>query len=231
MTQTDPAPLTVIVGAGPGMGLALARCFGEAGHRLALLARRADQLFDFREQLTGEGYAVDTYVADAADADALGPALDQLLDDLGTPEVLVYNAVRHTRAALLDVDAATLATDYGVSVLGAWQAARVVAPRMIEAGRGTILFTGGGMGLNPQPGFGSLAMSKGALRNLTAALAQELAPSSIHVATVTIAGSIAPGTAFDPAAIAEVYLALHEQPAGAWDSEIIYTAEVGPDGE
>jgi NAD(P)-dependent dehydrogenase (short-subunit alcohol dehydrogenase family) len=78
---------------------------------------------------------------------------------------------------------------------------------MAHDGRGTILFTGGGLALCPEYGAGvsSLAAGKSALRGFTYALAKEVAPEA---ATVTIAGTVKPGTSFDPYQIAEVYWAL-----------------------
>ena len=45
----------------------------------------------------------------------------------------------------------------------------------------------------------------------------------MHVATVTVAGAVAPGTAFDPDEIAEEYWKLHAQRAGAWEREVPYS--------
>ena len=65
-------------------------------------------------------------------------------------------------------------------------------------------------------------MGKARLRNLCFGLAAELEPAGIHVATVTVAGFVQPGTDFDPDLIAEKYWELHNQPLGAWEDEIIY---------
>jgi hypothetical protein len=43
------------------------------------------------------------------------------------------------------------------------------------------------------------------------------------VASVTVAGAVAPGTSFDPADIAEYYWRLHTQPRGQWDTELVYS--------
>ncbi|WP_426130892.1 hypothetical protein [Pararhizobium sp. PWRC1-1] len=67
-------------------------------------------------------------------------------------------------------------------------------------------------------GVASHRAGKSALRGLTFAMA-ELVADGIHVAMVTVAGSVAPGTAFDPDHIARHYLDLHQQAAGAWETE------------
>ncbi|NJL35119.1 MAG: short-chain dehydrogenase, partial [Chloroflexaceae bacterium] len=88
--------------------------------------------------------------------------------------------------------------------------------------RGTILFTGGGLALDPYAQYASLAIGKAGLRSLTYTLGAELEPQGIHVATVTIAGTVQPGTFFAPDLIAEQYWNLHTQAPGTWQREIVY---------
>jgi hypothetical protein len=60
-------------------------------------------------------------------------------------------------------------------------------------------------------------------RSLVGLLDAEYGPSGVHVASVTVAGAVAPGTSFDPADIAEYYWRLHTQPRGQWDTELVYS--------
>ena len=55
----------------------------------------------------------------------------------------------------------------------------------------------------------ALSIGKAAIRVLALMLAEELAPAGIRVGTVTIMGTVAPGTSLDPARIAEAFVALH----------------------
>jgi NAD(P)-dependent dehydrogenase (short-subunit alcohol dehydrogenase family) len=87
---------------------------------------------------------------------------------------------------------------------------------------GTVLFTGGGLALEPFVEFASLSIGKAGLRSLALSFAKELAPDGIHVGTVTIAGMIKAGTHFDPDAIAEHFWELHAQPRGAWETERVF---------
>ena len=95
---------------------------------------------------------------------------------------------------------------------------------MIAAGRGSILFTGGGLALDPTGWLAaaSLAIGKAGLRSLAQTLHAELAPKGIHAGTVTVAGAIAPGTPFDPAHIADAFWSLHEDTPGAFRPEIVF---------
>jgi NAD(P)-dependent dehydrogenase (short-subunit alcohol dehydrogenase family) len=83
-------------------------------------------------------------------------------------------------------------------------------------GSGSLLFTGGGLALAPQFGAGvtSLVAGKAGLRGFVHALHAELAGQGIRVGTVTVAGTVSPGTPFDPDRIAERFWALHTQADG-----------------
>jgi NAD(P)-dependent dehydrogenase (short-subunit alcohol dehydrogenase family) len=214
--------VAIIAGAGPGVGLSVARRFAREGFSIGLIARREAPL---REASAGWGVPVAVAGADLAAPGAVAGAVDALTATLGPATVLVYNAAGVTPGPAMAQQEAGFARDLAVSITGAFAAARAVHPAMREAGGGTMLFTGGGLSLAPQYGAGvaSLTAGKSGLRGLVHVLAAELAGEGIHVATVTIAGTVAPGTAFDPALIAERYWALHEEPRGAWTVETVFS--------
>jgi short-subunit dehydrogenase len=202
--------------------MAVARRFGSAGFRLALLARRAEALDGYVAELAQEGIAAQGFAADAADAESLRQALGQVAAQLAPPDVLVYNAAVLRQGEPSALDAAVFLDDMRVNMVGALVAAQQVLPHMRARRQGTILLTGGGLALAPAPPYASLAAGKAALRNLCYNLGAEVEPDGVHVATVTIAGFVQPGTHFDPAAIAEAYWTLHTQEPGQWEREIIY---------
>ncbi|WP_376098993.1 SDR family NAD(P)-dependent oxidoreductase [Roseomonas sp. CCTCC AB2023176] len=207
-------PLCTIIGFGPGVGAAVARRFVAGGFDVVGLARDPAR----HAALAGPGITL--RAADAADHASLTAAVPP------GAEVLVYNAYRASMAtpgpsALAPAD---LAADLAVNVVGALAAAQAVLPGMRAAGRGSILLTGGGLALSPTGWLpaASLAVGKAGLRSLAQTLHAELAPAGIHAGTVTIAGAVAPGTAFDPDRIAEAFWDLHADPAGAFRAEIIF---------
>ncbi|MDX1991324.1 MAG: SDR family NAD(P)-dependent oxidoreductase [bacterium] len=209
----------VVVGAGPGIGLAVAKRFAREGYRPVLVARRVSELGNYAAEVGSNAYTV---AADAGNPVSLREAFSEIAVRVGKPEVLVYNAaaVHDGKPSILEVD--SLIADFRVNVGGALVAAQQVIGYMREAKRGTILLTGGGLALNPAPTYASLAIGKAGLRSLAYSLAGELEPDGIHVATVTVAGFVQKGTYFDPDSIAEVYWTLHSQPAGSWEHEVIY---------
>lgn len=214
------SPVAVVAGAGPGIGLAVARRFAREGFAVGLIARSAGPLREAAARL-GRAHAVP---ADLAEPGAVEAAIGEISAALGAPRVLVYNAAGVTPGPAMALPVAGFARDLALSVTGAFAAARAVHPEMRAAGAGTMLFTGGGLALAPSGGAGvaSLTAGKSALRGLVHALAAELAPEGIHVGTVTVSGRVAPGTAFDPDLIAERFWSLHAEPAGAWTVESVF---------
>jgi len=99
---------------------------------------------------------------------------------------------------------------------------RHVAPEMIARGKGAILFTGGGLALEPFPKWTSLALGKAALRSLAQSLFKELSPKGVHVSVLAICGIIKPGGPFDPERIAEEYWRVATMPRGVQDREVIF---------
>jgi short-subunit dehydrogenase len=211
----------VVVGVGPGIGLAVAKRFAREGYAVGMLARHADRLDALAAEVEREGGRASAIQADAADTVSLGAALDRLRAELGDADVLVYNASSSHGGPPSALRRADLESDFRVCVTAALESVQRVLPPMRVAGRGTILLTGGGLALQPVAAMASLAIGKAGLRALALALADELAPAGIHVATVTVAGFVQPGTALDPDAIAEHYWRLHAQPAGAWEREVV----------
>lgn len=98
-------------------------------------------------------------------------------------------------------------------------------PSMKAAGRGTILFTGGGLALEPYPEWATLAAGKAALRSLGLGLHKQLLPWSIHVAVVAVAGIVEPEGPFDPDRIADQYWRLHRQPLAHAQRELVHLPE------
>ena len=161
-----------------------------------------------------------TFAADAGDESSLIHVFAQIRAELGNPEVLIYNAAAFTPGKPSTIASEQLLHDFQVNVTGALVAVQQVLPAMQANRRGTILLTGGGLALYPSAAAASLAIGKAGIRSLAFTLAQELKDSGIRVGTVTICGSVKPGTHFDPDAIAQSYLALHTSETP--ETEVIY---------
>jgi short-subunit dehydrogenase len=216
-SSIDPRHL-LIIGAGPGLGASIGRRFAEGGYHVTLLARSAEALDGLAKGLADMGAAVDTVTADAGDPDGLRATLSSLYERDGAPGLMVCSAAMLAQDSLLTSDVAYLHQAYDVDVISAVVAAQVAAPAMRGAGGGTIIFTGGGWADYPMAMFSTLSVGKAALRSAATVLGEDLADDGVRVATITIAGQIAPGTAFDPDRIAETYWSV-VQSSDDWQSE------------
>jgi short-subunit dehydrogenase len=214
----------LLVGAGPGLGSAVARRFAVGGYRVTLLARKTDRLGELAQSLDDTGAEIDTIEADASDSDDLRVRMTELYGSDGAPGVVIYNAVMGAPDQLMSSTAAHLQTAYAVDVIGAIVIAQVAAPAMRAAGFGTIVVTGGGFADHPIPALATISLGKAALRTAATMLGADLGPDGIRVATLTIAGQIVAGTAFDPERIAERYWEV-VQTDGPWQAEFRFTGE------
>ena len=217
-------PGAIVIGAGPGIGTSVARRFAREGLAVGVLARSPATVGAALAALAGLGTETVGVSADVTDEPALRTALDEVVDRLGVPEVLVYNAALIQSDALGELTAQQHLDAWAVNVVGAITAVTHLGPAMAQAGRGTILLTGGMP--EPLPDVTSLSLGKAGVRALAQLAAQAYEPSGVHVATVTVAGAVAPGSAFDPDEIADRYWRLHAQPRGAWEREVLYSGAV-----
>lgn len=182
-----------VVGAGPGLGLSLARQFGRQGHRVALLARTRSRLDAHVGLLANEGIDAEGRVADVLDRAGLANVLRALEGEHGSIDVLAYNPtpLGSSLRAPEDLDVAAALGYLEYLLLGAIESVRTVLPGMLERGDGAILLTGGYSARFPIPSHASAGVALAALRNYAYVLNRSLAGKGVYVGTVTVAGLIA----------------------------------------
>ena len=214
----------LLVGAGPGLGMAIARRFADGGYRVTLVARSTDGLRDLASSLADTGAQIDTIAADASDPEGLRARMVELYNEQSAPGLIIYNAVMGAPDTLLSSSVEHLQTAYTVDVIGAIVLTQVAAPVMRSAGSGTIIVTGGGFADHPIPVLATVSLGKAALRSAATMLGADLEPDGIRVATLTIGGQIVAGSAFDPEIIAKRYWeVVHSD--GPWQAEFRFTGE------
>ncbi|WP_079064038.1 SDR family NAD(P)-dependent oxidoreductase [Streptomyces sp. NRRL F-4489] len=203
----------VVVGAGPGLGMGVARAFGRHGFRVGLIARNEDSLTALVGTLTEQGVPAAAFPADIRDRAALAAALTRAAEVLGPIDVLEYSPSPSgpiTHAAGTTVAAAT--DQFTLHVLGAVTAVEQVLPGMLARGAGTLLLTTGVSATVPAPFLANVGLAMAGLHNWAHALHTELGPQGVHVATVTIASPITAGDPVtDPDAIGARYYRLYGQ--------------------
>jgi NAD(P)-dependent dehydrogenase (short-subunit alcohol dehydrogenase family) len=229
--MTSEKKVAAIVGVGPGLGRALALRFAQGGFAVALLARQEQALRAVQADVEKLGGVARSYPGDGADEASVRATFARVRDELGAPEVLVYNAGAFHVGGVLELSAGDFERAWRVNCLGGLLAAQAVLPRMVERGRGTILFSGATASLRGSARFAGLAVGKFGLRALAQSMARELGPRGIHVAHIVIDGAIdtprvrsmlsgRDQVLLAPTAIAESYWNLYAQDPTAWSQEI-----------
>ena len=222
--------VAVIVGVGPGLGFALVRRFARAGMAVALAARSKERL---EQLLAGEPVEhAKVYACDATDKAAVDRLFTEVEQDLGAPEVVVFNAGAFRPGGILEIEPSEFEQCWRIGCLAGFLVGQAAARRMVAQGHGTILFTGATAALRGSARFANLAVPKFGLRALAQSMARELGPKGVHVAHVIIDGQIlseryahleagrGPDSLLQPDAIAEMYYQLHAQPRSAWTLEL-----------
>jgi NAD(P)-dependent dehydrogenase (short-subunit alcohol dehydrogenase family) len=211
------------IGSGPGMGLATAERFAKEGFQVVLSARNATKTQELAEQLKAKGYKVEARTVDSADLSSVAALIADVEKQFDFIDVLHYNAASMRRATLADQPRDTFVGDLAVNIGGALAAAQAVAPKMSERRSGTILLTSGGFALAPNAAYLSLSIGKAGIRALAHGLFESFKEKGIHVATVTVATLVSPGSK-EAEAVGEHFWQLHNQPSGSWTAEVTYSA-------
>ncbi len=215
----------LIVGVGSGLSASLARLFAKNGMKVALAARRADNLKALAQETGARAFA-----CDSTDKAQVAKLFADVEAALGAPDVVVYNASYRTRGPFVELNPDEVAKAITVTAFGGFLVAQEAAKRMLPHSHGAILFTGASASVKGYAQSAPFAMGKFALRGLAQSMARELSPHGIHIGHVVIDGGIKsdrrpnppekPDGMLDPDAIAQSYLHLLQQPRSAWAWEI-----------
>jgi NAD(P)-dependent dehydrogenase (short-subunit alcohol dehydrogenase family) len=230
--------VSLIIGAGDGLGAALARAFAREGYALALTrrARHLAELERLAEDLRKTGAAAHAFGVDAREESEMVALVDRIEREIGPIEVAIFNIGANVRFGIVETTAQVYRKVWEMAAYAGFLAGREAARVMIPRGQGTILFTGATASMRGGNGFSAFAGGKHALRALAQSMARELQPKGVHVAHVVIDGVIdgafARGAIPDYAArlergeimrpddIALNYVHLARQPKSAWTQEL-----------
>lgn len=202
-----------IVGAGAGLGGAVARRFGREGFDVALLSRTQDHVDALAADLGGEGVNARGFAADVTDPASLSAALESAASALGPVEVLQYSPIPHQSymKPVLETSPADIEGPLAFSVVGPMTAVGQVLPGMRSLGRGTLLFVNGGSAVQPHPDRAGTSIAFAAESAYARMLHDALAADHIHAAQLIIPGAITAGDPRkDPSVLAETLWNLHQ---------------------
>jgi NADP-dependent 3-hydroxy acid dehydrogenase YdfG len=172
-TNQNDHRVAVITGASSGIGAATARALVEAGHRVALLARRADRIQALATELGNGALAIE---ADVTDRDALVAAAARVENELGGADILVNNA----GVMLLGPFSSEQRADYRqmieVNLLGAITTTEVFLPQLRDGDGGDLINISSVAGRTAWPSNGVYAATKWGINGWSESLRQELQP-------------------------------------------------------
>lgn len=238
MTQAETRRACLVIGAGDGVGGAIAKAFARDGFAVIVTrrARNLDQLEALAREIREEGGVVHPMGVDARSEEETIALFDRIEREIGPLEVVVFNIGANVRFGVVETTARVFTKVWEMACFAGFLAGREAARVMLPRGRGTILFTGATASVRGRDGFSAFASAKAGLRAVAQSLARELGPKGIHVAHVICDGSIdgvfsrqnipdldqrlAENRVLKPADIAETYLALHHQKPSAWTHEL-----------
>lgn len=196
MSSTSTSPTTVVIGAGPGLGMSVAHRFGRAGHRVALVSRTTTRHAGHLSSLADAGITASAHAADIRERDRIGALLDEIRERHGRIDVVYYGPAGLDPSAMpvpLTEARADAVEDAMSWVYPAVDVAANVLPEMIGRGDGALLFGGGLSAITPMPMLGSVAVSSAALRNYAVTLNAALAERGVYAGILTIGGLIERG--------------------------------------
>ena len=191
----------VVIGAGSGLGFGLAKKFRNEGFKVVLVARNEQALKEMSEKL-GENVFYQT--ADASEPENLKKAIEEIKNEYGTPDAVIYN-VGITTPDSDNLNAETFVEHFKADVAGAYTTVSTFADEKFAEKKGAIIFTGGGLAMYPSDGFIPLSIDKAALRSLVYILHNKYKETGIFVGIVEVCGSINASPYFSANNIAEAY--------------------------
>lgn len=217
------SPLYVVLGAGPGLGLATARRFGREGYDVVLVGRSAVEMGPLAETLSSEGVSAEAAGVDLADEAAVRALVGDIGSSHGRIDVLHFNPSAWREADVLHLTPDELFEDLALGVAPLLPALQAAIDFMPAGSR--VLVTGSMAADKPSPAAPSLGVQKAAVRNLVTSIDATLAERGVRAVAVQVNGALANEGPFAPRAVAQALYAAATRPQEGW------TPHVGYDGD
>jgi len=185
-------PVIAIIGAGPGLGAAVARKFGREGFSIALISRNQSKLDTMAAELTGAGLTAKVFTADVRVPAELESALERAAAELGPITALQYSPLpsRDYLKPVLDLTPELALEALQFSALGLIHSVRAVLPAMREAGDGSIILINGGTSVKARAGFAGTSVAFPAESAYGEMLHDALEGEGVRVSQLVIPGGI-----------------------------------------
>lgn len=218
-------PVLLVVGAGPGLGAAVARRFGREGYDVALVARSEERLTALGEALQAEGVTAGWTAVDVTDEDALRAAVTRFGARAGHLDVLHFNPSAFRQQNPLSLSPDELLDDLRLGV--APLLTLVQAARQFLRSGSRIVATGSLAADRPWHEAASLGVQKAGLRNLVRSIDATMREEGVRAVTLTVNGTLERGTAFDPERVGDAVHAAVTQRQDVWQVDVNFPPGVG----
>ena len=230
-----------VIGAGDHIGAAIVRKFAAAGFAVHAGRRNGDKLAPLL------GGAVTGRSLDARTSEDVAAFLTEA-EAIAPLALVIFNIGANVHFPLTETTDRVFRKVWEMACFAGFATMREAARIMLPRGQGKIFVTGASAGMRGNPGYAAFSAAKSGLRATAQSAARELWPQGIHVAHLVIdAGvdtdwvrariaeregedvlaSLEPDRLMPPAAVADAYWALFNQPRSAWTFE----QEIRPFGE
>lgn len=177
--------VALVSGASSGIGRATALLYAKAGVRMALVARRAEQLQETVRDIRESGGEADFFVADVGREDQAMAAAAWARETFGAVDILVNNAGIIRPGAIASSNPQGWRDTFDVNLLAPMYLSQAVLPDMQERGRGHIvMISSNAARISPAPGNAAYSASKYAINALSGALRKEVAGFDIRVTVI-----------------------------------------------
>ena len=201
----------VVVGAGKGLGNAVAKIFGKNDFRVILVSRNIERLNGHKTEFEKDNIETYVYPADCEKPQTLKKVFNEIQNKFGVVDVLVYNAAILEGGVPTSFDNDNFIRHCQTDVASALLCTKLVINKQAEQKNGVILFTGGILGDNPSKEFTGISVGKAALKALGKTLHDELKEKGIFVGLITVADVIQPDTKHSPELIAQKYWEMYQK--------------------
>ena len=178
--------VTLITGAGRGIGRAVALAYAREGASLALCSRTKKELEATEKAAAELEAAALSQVCDVSRVEDVERFVERVVGRFGRIDVLVNNAgVAHRAASLVELSPEEWDSVLATNLRGTWLMARAVVPHMLKQRRGSVINVSSWLGRDAMVGYGAYGVSKWGLEGLTRYLSLELRSARVRVNSVS----------------------------------------------
>src|ERR1700736_5339920 len=228
-----------VIGAGDFIGGEIAKKFASEGFTIFAGRRNGAKLEPLVKEIEAAGGEIHARSLDARKEEEIAAFLNDA-DKHAPLEVCIFNIGANVNFPILETTERVFRKVWEMACYSGFLAGREAARLMLPRGGGNIFFTGATASRRGGIGYAAFSSAKFGLRAVAESAARELGPKNIHVAHLVIdAGvdtewvrgrikeregeaalaNLDPGRLMRPAAVAEAYWQIYQEPRDAWSFE------------